>query len=199
MDTDSSLPHSKFVARQAARERRAALSADTRRAQSAAIQERVLSLPEFQSADSICVYVSFRDEVETHELVRLLLTERRLVTAPKMFASSLDESLRIEACEIRSWSDLALGAFGILEPRSNDIFAGPIDVCLAPGLAFTERGDRLGYGRGHYDEFLARHPEMVVIGLAFDCQVVAETPTHAHDHRVHMVIASHRAIRCGGP
>jgi 5-formyltetrahydrofolate cyclo-ligase len=196
MNTDSSLPNSKLAARQVARQRRAALSAAAREAQSAAIRGRVLSLPEMEAAKAVFIYVSFRDEVETHELVRSLLISRRTVTVPKMFASSLDLSLRIEACAIHSWEDLAPGAFGILEPRTKDIYAGPINLCLAPGLAFTERGDRLGYGRGHYDEFLARHPELLVAGLAFECQIVPHLPTGPHDVQVDMLISQDRAVDC---
>ncbi len=187
---------SKSAARHAARARCASLSAADREAQSAAIRQRVLSLPEMRTADAVCVYVSFRDEVDTHELVRSLLIGRRTVTIPKMFASSIDFSPRIEACEIRSWNGLSTGSFGILEPRTNDVFSGSIDVCLAPGLAFSESGDRLGYGRGYYDEFLARHPGMVVVGLAFEVQIVPELRTGPWDRRVHTIVTHQRTIRC---
>jgi 5-formyltetrahydrofolate cyclo-ligase len=199
MDTDSSLPDCKRAARQAARQRRASLSAKDRQLQSAAIQKRVLSLAEVKAAKSVCVYVSFRDEVETHELVRSLLVGGKAVTVPKIVAVKDKGSPRIEACTIQNWSDVEPGAYGILEPRSNEVFNAPIDICLAPGLAFTESGDRLGYGRGHYDEFLARHPEMMVIGLAFECQIVAEVPTAVHDRRMQMIITPERVIQCERP
>jgi 5-formyltetrahydrofolate cyclo-ligase len=199
MNDDSSHPRTKRTAREAARERRAALPADARSAQSAAIHKRVLSLPEVQAAKSICVYVSFRDEAETHELVRSFLTSETTVTVPKIVAVKDKRGRRIEAHTIRSWSELEPGAFGILEPRSSEVFNAPIDICLAPGLAFTERGDRLGYGRGHYDEFLARRREMMVIGLAFECQIVAEIPTAAHDLRMQMIITPDRVVQCERP
>ncbi len=145
------------------------------------------------------MYVSFRDEVDTHELVRSLLSSGKTVTVPKLVAASGKRKQRIEACTILSWDDLAPGTFGILEPGAADIFAGPIDVCLAPGLAFTESGDRLGYGRGYYDEFLARHSEMVVVGLAFEVQIVSELRTGPWDRRVHTIVTHQRTIRCRRP
>ncbi len=134
--------------------------------------------------------------MDTHELVRSLLSSGRAVTVPKLVAISHERGQRIEACQIHRWDELARGAFGILEPRTNDVFSGPIDVCVAPGLAFTEHGDRLGYGRGHYDEFLARRPEMVVVGLAFEHQIVPELPTGPQDRRVHTIVTGQRTIRC---
>ena len=199
MDNDFSHPQLKIAAREAARQRRASLSAADRQAQSAAIQKRVLSLPQVQAAKSVCVYVSFRDEVETHELVRSLLGDGKAVTVPKVVAVKDKRGRRIEACTIQNWSELATGAHGILEPRSSEVFTGPIDVCLAPGLAFSERGDRLGYGRGHYDEFLSRHPEMLAIGLSFECQIFPVIPIGRHDRRMHAILTADRTIRRGAP
>src|SRR5262245_14449212 len=110
MDTDSSLSDFKRAARHAARQRRASLSAKDRQSQSAAITKRVLSLPAVQAASAVCVYVSFRDEVETHDLVRTLLVGGKAVTVPKIVAVKDKGGRRIEACTIRSWNELEPGA-----------------------------------------------------------------------------------------
>ena len=53
-------------------------------------------------------------------------------------------------------------------------------VMLVPLAAFDARGDRIGYGAGHYDRAIARLHENGsrprLIGVAFDCQRVEAVP-----------------------
>ncbi|MEN0000125.1 MAG: 5-formyltetrahydrofolate cyclo-ligase [Pseudomonadota bacterium] len=59
------------------------------------------------------------------------------------------------------------------------------DVMLMPLAAFDARGNRLGYGAGHYDRAIARlnrsNKRPQLIGCAFACQGVALIPAEAHD------------------
>jgi 5-formyltetrahydrofolate cyclo-ligase len=41
------------------------------------------------------------------------------------------------------------------------------DLILVPGLAFDSDGYRLGYGKGHFDRFLAKHPTIPTAGIGF--------------------------------
>ena len=79
--------------------------------------------------------------------------------------------------------------FGIVEPDpalSPAVPAAAINLVLAPGLAFTPAGDRLGHGAGYYDRFLASlPPDVPTAGICFSCQVLPELPTAPHDVRVH--------------
>ena len=60
-------------------------------------------------------------------------------------------------------------ALGIPEPVSGiEIEALKIDVVFVPLLAFDNKGNRVGYGKGYYDRFLARcKPDCIKIGLSF--------------------------------
>lgn len=42
------------------------------------------------------------------------------------------------------------------------------DVVLVPCLGFTAEGWRLGYGGGYFDRFLAAHPQVTAIGVAWE-------------------------------
>ncbi|QLF71187.1 5-formyltetrahydrofolate cyclo-ligase [Peteryoungia desertarenae] len=59
------------------------------------------------------------------------------------------------------------------------------DVLLVPLSVFDGRGNRIGYGAGHYDRAIARLRQKGrsprLIGIAFDCQEVAEVPLEPHD------------------
>ncbi len=59
--------------------------------------------------------------------------------------------------------------YGIPEPVDGiEIPVTKIEVVFVPLLAFDETGNRVGYGKGFYDKFLAKcQPETIKIGLSF--------------------------------
>lgn len=182
---------SKTAIRREIRAARDALGAGERRHASQAICERLLALPAIRDAKSWLVYVSMRSEVETHDLIRTLLDRGHVVTAPLVTGSE-----RMAACRIGSFEELQLGEFGILEPRRGDPYSDFIEVCVCPGLAFTERGERLGWGQGYFDRYLVAQPPELAIGVAYECQIIAELPQEIHDRRMDFVITEGRAINC---
>jgi 5-formyltetrahydrofolate cyclo-ligase len=70
-----------------------------------------------------------------------------------------------------------------------------VDVILVPGLAFDERGHRIGYGRAFYDRLLPSMPQAFRVGLAYDFQLVMELPNDPHDIPMHCVISDKRCVR----
>lgn len=165
------------------------LSSDEIARRSESICERLINLNVLRSAKSLFAYVSCRSEVVTHGFIRSMLDKDMVVTVPKVVSRGEMQSHRL-----LRWDQLQPGAFGILEPRATTIYEGAIDICVAPGLAFTPAGDRLGYGRGHYDRFLAQHSEMLVVAIAFELQLLEWLPTEPTDHRVNMIITEDRVI-----
>lgn len=62
---------------------------------------------------------------------------------------------------------------------------------VMPLLAFDQRGQRLGYGAGHYDRTLAKlralHP-VTAIGFAYATQECAAVPTEPTDQPLDMIV-----------
>jgi 5-formyltetrahydrofolate cyclo-ligase len=84
---------------------------------------------------------------------------------------------------------LASGAFGLLEPGGPALALAEIAAFVIPGIAFSRDGGRIGWGRGYYDTTLAAaRADALRIGLAFDCQLVADVPREAHDIGVDLVV-----------
>jgi 5-formyltetrahydrofolate cyclo-ligase len=79
--------------------------------------------------------------------------------------------------------DLKAGPYGTREPYPEQPEVSPTLV-LVPLLAFTEHGERLGYGGGFYDRTLAKlkeSTEVFACGIAYAAQEAATLPTDLYD------------------
>lgn len=160
------------------------------------IAERVLTVFSDLGDDTLLTYVSFRSEVSTNGIIDRFLKMGVKVAVPRV------EGEDIRFYHISSPDDLTEGYMGILEPKpgcrpwekkSIDPAAGLPDgiidtVILVPGSVFDKKGNRIGYGGGFYDRFLAAQQGTYTIGLAYECQMVDEIPADEWDRKVDMVI-----------
>lgn len=161
------------------------------------IWEKLKAEKSFQEADIILVYMDYRSEVMTTELVEeLLLTDNKRVFAPTV------EGFDVVFYEINSLSDLRPGYQGIREPESDPqkLFTEETakeNKCflLVPGSVYDRQLGRMGYGKGFYDRFLHRFPSVANAGLAFECQIAGQVPVDEHDVRVDMVITENEVIK----
>ena len=87
--------------------------------------------------------------------------------------------------------DLTVGPFGMLQPEPD---AEPLipDVLIVPLVGFTANLARLGQGGGHYDRWLAEHPPVLAVGLAWDAQLCETLPTEPHDRPLDAVVTPTR-------
>ncbi len=161
------------------------------------IFERLVQLPQYQSARTVLCYVSFRSEVSTHTFIARMWADRKRVVVPYCLARHL------ELFCFSSFSDLAPGTLGILEPRpelreQNDRRAKvqELDLVVIPGLAFDRQGGRLGYGKGYFDRLLlGARPDALLAAVAFECQLFDAVPMQPYDVRVDMVITQTDSYR----
>jgi 5-formyltetrahydrofolate cyclo-ligase len=181
---------------------REALAPDARAAASAAIARRVLHMIEYtpDPIDSVALYASFGHEVATHELIRTLLARRLTVALPYIVHRPRMLEMRVID---RFPEGLRRGDLGILEPEPlrHPCLLGPdeLDLVILPGVAFDRRGNRLGYGAGFYDRWLAGDHRCATIGLAFAMQLVDAVPIDPWDRRVDAVVTESEKISVPRP
>jgi 5-formyltetrahydrofolate cyclo-ligase len=87
--------------------------------------------------------------------------------------------------------------FGFREPAPGDTEASPgeLEAVVVPALAVDPRGHRVGYGAGYYDRTLPRFaPPAVSIAVAFDFQLVLETPRTESDVSVTWIVTDAREM-----
>lgn len=182
--------------------RRDSLHLDIRKMKDRAVNEKLTSLDEYKNAGTILLHVSFRSEVDTKALIRQALSDGRTVVLPRVDR----QSETIQLYVIKEWSDLLPGAWGILEPfkvTERVIDIERVDVVIAPGVAFDQDCNRIGYGKGYYDKLLNRRRATpdgalrpLVIGIAYEEQIVPTIPCSPHDMKMDLVITDKRTIYC---
>lgn len=158
-------------------------SSITHQPESANILAALEAHPAFRAANTILLYYSLPDEVNTHEFVRKWSREKQILL-PVVVGDDL---------EIRKYTgpqDLATGSYGIEEP-TGELFTdyAAIDFIAVPGVAFDRNGNRLGRGKGYYDRLLPRIPQAYKIGICFPFQIVEEVPAEPFDIRMDEIIA----------
>jgi len=173
------------------KERLSRLSSEELKAKSAALEKRFLESPEFNSSQSLLVYISLPEEPETRGIVKKSLELKKKVYAPKL------DGDYICVCELHGLDKLKPGHFGIYEPPGDaKCDLREFDLVIVPGLAFDIHGNRLGRGGGFYDKLLSSLTGEF-IAFAFDEQIVNRVPTLEHDVRVHKIFTDARVIDCG--
>ena len=144
---------------------------------------------------TLFIYVNFRSELETLELIQLCLSQGKRVAVPLVDASAVSMiPLQIQDPE----KDLVPGYYGIPEPdpqKSLRVAAREIDAAIIPGSVFDINGGRLGYGGGYYDRFLVNDaPQAKRVGFAFEMQVIENVPVQPHDQPLDILITEKRIV-----
>ncbi len=83
-----------------------------------------------------------------------------------------------------------IGKFGLLEADTDDLvdLTQSDILCIAPLVACTRSGDRLGRGGGFYDRFFAKYPQIFKAGVCYKEQVLSEIPTMPYDIKLDRII-----------
>lgn len=171
--------------------RRSALDAEFSRQQSALIQAQVLALAEFATAGIVALYAPTRGEALTEEIGHVARQQGKTTVYPRV----IDHGLEFVAAT--GPEALTRCRYGICAPQSGPIIdLSMIDLLVLPGVAFDRRGMRLGYGKGYYDRALVgRRPRTVLVGLAYDFQLVEELPAETHDVPLDIVVTAGEMLR----
>jgi len=149
----------------------------------------------FQNAHNIMLFVNFKTEVSTREIIEDLLSQKKRVFIPL----TVPETREIIVSELLDpKKDLILGNFNVLEPKEDAIRPvdpNILDLVIVPGVAFDKKGYRIGYGGGYYDRFLAKLPSHIpTISIAYELQLIDEVPIEPHDIPVQYIITENEFI-----
>jgi 5-formyltetrahydrofolate cyclo-ligase len=151
---------------------------------------RLAAKPLWQTAKWVLFYAPLPEELDLWPLLIEALAAGKHVVLPRFVA----EARTYEVCPIKDLGrDLRVGHFGIREPndRCAQLSSNRLDLILVPGVAFDLHGQRLGRGKGYYDQLL-KVLRGTTCGVAFDQQVVEAIPVESHDERLDCVLTPTR-------
>lgn len=154
------------------------------------LTERVLGHQWYYLSDVVLGFASYGSEIDLDEILRETLRQGKALYLPKTEESGI--------CFYRVYDleELRPGYKGIREPAGDaecyeyDETAAEHVLMLLPGAAFDKERNRMGYGKGFYDRFLADKPGLALrtIGVGFACQMVEKVPADEWDVRPYQVI-----------
>jgi 5-formyltetrahydrofolate cyclo-ligase len=186
-----SLVEAKRALRREMADRRAALLPDERRRRSGEASARLLALPEVATAGTVAGFSALKGEIDPAPALEALALRGARVALPRVTGGS--PRLRFH----RAVGPLRAGRYGILEPdpQAPEVRPEEVEVFLLPGLAFDGDGHRLGFGGGYYDE-LGPLVRGLLVGVAFDFQLVERCPAGEGDVPVDCLVTDARVVRC---
>jgi 5-formyltetrahydrofolate cyclo-ligase len=184
----------KNAVRQIMRARREALTDGERREKSKKICDIILDYTSFNPEDTVMTYTSKPLEVDTSYLIHGLIEQGTPVVVPIIVKK--DVSLRLSY--LKDPSVLVKSTFDVPEPIGNEIpaKAKDVDTVILPMLGFDLHGNRLGYGAGYYDRFLAKNSHITAIGIAFACQEANMIPHRRKDIKLDFIATEEGLMFC---
>ncbi len=181
-------------------------------AQSALVWQRLFELPEYQQAKSIGLFLS----MPKHEINTDLALSNAIASGKTVYVPQVGKNFELAEMDLiqvilpentnneifhKEWPR---NKWGIPEPPESmqriAAKVGDIDLLVVPGLAFDEKGGRLGQGKGYYDRFIARmrngseKPKLVAVGLEPQFLQDATIPVTELDFIMDMIVLPNQTI-----
>ena len=170
----------KAALRQHLLKKRDDMSFELKKISSQKIHQKLKESKLFNDANKIACYYSIGSEVMTTELIMDIMKTKE-ISLPRI----INDNLLFK--KINSLEKLENGPYDIMEPRDDYETVNNNDLIIVPTIGITRLGDRLGYGFGYYDRYLAGI-DAKTITLTFAQQIVKSIPNMEYDVKIDWII-----------
>ena len=159
------------------------------------IQDRLFDFANFLESRIVLLYLEGTGEVPSGAILKQCMKQSKIVVLPVRAT----EKKEIVLVKIDRPDDcLNTGPDGKMTPDMEKCKTVPIeciDIALIPGIAFDEKGGRLGQGLGYYDRLI---PDLPIttrkVALAYESMLVPQIPMEYNDKFVDIIITEDRII-----
>jgi len=160
-----------------------------------AVEERLFDFANFIESKVALLYLRRRSEVDTISIIKRSMDKGKKIVLPLVDREKSKTTLyKIENLK----DDLRMGPNDYLEPdpdRCKPVPPDQIDIAVVPGLAFDEKGGRIGILDNFYDRFIARLPMTTrKVAIAFEEQVISQVPADSRNKFIDIIITDRRTI-----
>ncbi len=159
------------------------------------IEHKLFEFANFMESQTVFLYAPIDGAISTEKIIKKGLQIEKQLVLP-IFARTKN---RIHLYKITNYrKDLVTGTNHILEPNIKTCKKIPlenIDIAIIPGLAFDDKGGRVGFGNNYYRRLISKLPETCrKISLAYEEQVVDQIQMESRRYTVDIIITDKRVI-----
>ncbi len=159
------------------------------------IEDRLFEFANFLEAGITLFYITRSSEVETTNIIKRALADGKKIALPLVDREENKTTIfKVDNPD----KDLVKNDEGVLEPdpkKCKALLLDQIDIAIVPGLAFDEKGGRIGIVDNFYDKFIAKLPVTTrKVALAFEEQVVTVVPADSRNKHIDIIITDKRTI-----
>jgi 5-formyltetrahydrofolate cyclo-ligase len=157
-----------------------------------------LGLAPVHGARTVFAFVSRGREPSTHEILQRLAAGGATLILP---TASTADAAHDRFVLVREMTTVGGVAALLPGPATALTITDPgileeVDLFLVPGLVFDREGYRIGHGGGYFDRVLARaRPDALILGLAFEYQVIGRVPRDPWDIPVQRIVTEGQILR----
>lgn len=160
-----------------------------------AIEKRLFEFANFLESKIILFYMNKQHEIATRDMIKISYDLGKILVLPRFDAENHEMQLfKVDNID----THLKKGPRAVLEPNPDFCKVVPIeiiDLALIPGIAFDEKGGRIGTGEGYYDRLI---PKLSIttrkVAFALENQIVQQIPMESHDKFVDIIITEKRIV-----
>jgi len=173
-----------------------AMTPGKRRAEEKRVVEWLKGMPQWIEAKTVALTMPMRMEFQLDLIVQEARSAGKTIFVP---VTMPDKTLVF--VEWNEQTTFKRTSYGVLEPvidSTHPLFeAKDLDLIIVPGLLYSTKGDRIGFGGGYYDRTLQKVDDYRILSLAYTTQVtpVADWPVFETDIHIPTIITSEGVVR----
>ena len=143
------------------------------------LADKIVELEQFKQAQNIMIYYPLDNEID---ILKLLDSEDKNFFLPRMNGKNL------ECCPFKKGDILKKAKYNIQEPITECVICPQLDLIIVPALAVDISGNRLGYGGGFYDRFLANNKALTLTPIPKEL-IFDNIPSEKFDIKIDLIIS----------
>ncbi len=159
------------------------------------IEHKLFEFANFMEAQLAFLYTPVGNEIPTQGIIKKALQIEKGLALPVF----TDAKNAINLYKISNFNkDLVMCDNYFLEPdieKCKKISLDEVDIAIIPGLAFDDKGGRIGFGNNYYSKMITKLPETCrKVSLAYEEQVVDQIQMESRKFTVDIIITDKRVI-----